>query len=96
MPWMHANKLLMQVSISYLEIYNEVGYDLLDPGRDIRGLEDLQRVQAMEAENGEIHLRNLFLHPASNVEEALNLVQIPNYFLCCIVTFVAACWLTLL
>jgi len=34
-----------QVSISYLEIYNEVGYDLLDPGRDIRGLEDLQRVQ---------------------------------------------------
>ena len=27
-----------QVSISYLEIYNEVGYDLLDPRRDIRGV----------------------------------------------------------
>ena len=32
------------VHISYLEIYNEIGYDLLDPDREIKALEDLPRV----------------------------------------------------
>ena len=34
----------------------------------------------MEAENGDIHLRNLILHPASTVEEALNLVSTASTF----------------
>jgi hypothetical protein len=34
-----------QVSISYLEIYNEVGYDLLNPDREVKGLEDLPQVR---------------------------------------------------
>lgn len=34
-----------QVHISYLEIYNEVGYDLLDPNRDVKAMEDLPQVQ---------------------------------------------------
>ena len=58
-----------------MEIYNEVGYDLLDPGRDISGLQDLPRVQAMEDEDGGVHLRNLALHKAASEEEALNLVS---------------------
>ena len=57
-----------------MEIYNEIGYDLLDPGREISGLEDLPRVQAMEGEEGMVHLRNLALHKAASQEEALNLV----------------------
>lgn len=32
--------------ISYLEIYNDTGYDLLDPNRDIKMLEDLPKVRA--------------------------------------------------
>lgn len=32
-----------EVHISYLEIYNEVGYDLLDPSHESKGLEDLPR-----------------------------------------------------
>lgn len=31
----------MQVFISYLEIYNEIGYDLLDPTREVQAMEDL-------------------------------------------------------
>jgi hypothetical protein len=31
----------LQVYISYLEIYNEVGYDLLDPTREVQAMEDL-------------------------------------------------------
>lgn len=33
-----------QVYISYLEIYNEVGYDLLDPTREVQAMEDLPQV----------------------------------------------------
>ena len=34
-----------QVHISYLEIYNETGYDLLDPDREVKALEDLPKVK---------------------------------------------------
>jgi hypothetical protein len=34
-----------QVHISYLEIYNELGYDLLDPEREIKAMEDMRQVR---------------------------------------------------
>lgn len=64
----------MQVHISYLEIYNETGYDLLNPDREVQMLEDLPKVAIMEDEESNIHMRNLSIHRASNEEEALNLV----------------------
>ena len=60
--------------ISYLEIYNENGYDLLDPQHQASKLEDLPKVTLMEDEDNNIHLKNLSLHPANNEEEALNLL----------------------
>ncbi|KAK9811828.1 hypothetical protein WJX72_010914 [[Myrmecia] bisecta] len=62
------------VHISYLEIYNEVGYDLLDPNREVQMLEDLPRVHIMEDDESNIHMRNLSVHRANNEEEALNLL----------------------
>uniref|UniRef100_H2Z181 Kinesin-like protein n=1 Tax=Ciona savignyi TaxID=51511 RepID=H2Z181_CIOSA len=58
--------------ISYLEIYNESGYDLLDPRHEAAKLEDLPKVALMEDPDQNIHLRNLSLLPAQNEEEALN------------------------
>lgn len=60
--------------ISYLEIYNENGYDLLDPKHDAAKLEDLPKVSLMEDSDQNIHLKNLSVHQASNEEEALNLL----------------------
>ncbi|XP_035656727.2 kinesin-like protein KIF6 isoform X1 [Oncorhynchus keta] len=60
--------------ISYLEIYNEVGYDLLDPRHEASRLEDLPKVTIMEDPDQNIHLRNLSLHQSANEEEALNLL----------------------
>eukprot|EP00661_Eupelagonemidae_sp_cell13_P006507 gene6508-3878_t len=60
--------------VSYLEIYNESGYDLLDPSHDNKALEDLPRVTILEDEDGNCHLRNLSMHQAANEEEALNLL----------------------
>ncbi|KAM9316891.1 kinesin-like protein KIF6 [Gastrophryne carolinensis] len=62
------------VHISYLEIYNECGYDLLNPQHQDSKLEELPKVTIMEDPEQNIHLKNLSLHQASNEEEALNLL----------------------
>ena len=40
------------VHISYLEIYNETGYDLLDPDREVKALEDLPKVSPTPSLSG--------------------------------------------
>ena len=65
--------------ISYLEIYNETGYDLLNPDREVQMLEDLPKVAIMEDEESNIHMRNLSIHRANNEEEALNLVGVDGW-----------------
>ncbi|XP_032109518.1 kinesin-like protein KIF6 isoform X2 [Sapajus apella] len=60
--------------ISYLEIYNECGHDLLDPRHEASSLEDLPKVTILEDPDQNIHLKNLSLHQATTEEEALNLL----------------------
>ncbi|KAJ7340963.1 hypothetical protein JRQ81_004250 [Phrynocephalus forsythii] len=60
--------------ISYLEIYNECGYDLLDARHEASRLEDLPKVTIMEDPDQNIHLKHLSLQQATNEEEALNLL----------------------
>ncbi|KAK2825896.1 hypothetical protein Q5P01_020110 [Channa striata] len=60
--------------ISYLEIYNEMGYDLLDTRHEASRLEDLPKVMIMEDPDQNIHLRNLSLQQSTSEEEALNLL----------------------
>jgi kinesin family protein 6/9 len=60
--------------ISYLELYNEQGYDLLDPSHETKSLEDLPKVSILEDEHGNFHLKNLSMHPAETEEDALNLL----------------------
>ena len=68
---------IRQVHIAYVEIYNEAGYDLLDPAREgaVAGFADLPRVGVLEDDEGRLHMRNLSLHCATTEEEALNLVS---------------------
>ncbi|KAJ3149855.1 Kinesin- protein 6 [Geranomyces michiganensis] len=63
-----------ELSVSYLEIYNEVAYDLLDDTREAKKLEDLPKVSLQEDDGGNIHLRNLSCIAAKDEEEALNLL----------------------
>ncbi|NXF67298.1 KIF6 protein, partial [Ciccaba nigrolineata] len=60
--------------VSYLEIYNECGYDLLDSRHEASRLEDMPKVTIMEDPDQNIHLKNLSLQQATNEEEALNLL----------------------
>ncbi|XP_071327412.1 kinesin-like protein KIF6 isoform X2 [Trachinotus anak] len=66
--------MLYTTHISYLEIYNEMGYDLLDSRHEASRLEDLPRVVIMEDPEQNIHLKNLSLQQSANEEEALNLL----------------------
>eukprot|EP01138_Halocafeteria_seosinensis_P000681 gb/GECG01000697.1/.p1 GENE.gb/GECG01000697.1/~~gb/GECG01000697.1/.p1 ORF type:complete len:767 (+),score=130.76 gb/GECG01000697.1/:1-2301(+) len=61
-----------RIFVSYLEIYNENGYDLLDPKHDVSSLDELPRVTMREDADGNIHLRNLSMHQVNSEEDALN------------------------
>ncbi|XP_027857341.1 kinesin-like protein KIF6 isoform X1 [Xiphophorus couchianus] len=68
------SSVMYTMHISYLEIYNEVGYDLLDSRCEASRLEDLPKVMIMEDTEQNIHLKNLSMQQSGNVEEALNLL----------------------
>lgn len=65
-----------KVLISYIEIYNGQGYDLLDEDHSSKNLFDLPKVQIMENEYGQFVMKNLSIHKAENEEDALNLLFI--------------------
>jgi kinesin family protein 6/9 len=61
--------------VSYLEIYNDNGYDLLcDRHSQSTQLENMRKVSMLEDEEGLFHFRNLSTHPVTSEEEALNLL----------------------
>lgn len=64
------------ISVSYFEIYNNEGYDLLDKSHDNprNQLKDLPRVQPYEQPNGQLALRNLQLHKVTTEEDAFNIL----------------------
>lgn len=64
------------VNISYMEIYNNKGYDLLDENHTSKNLFDLVPVQILENESNQFVLRNLSVHRVDNEEDALNLLFI--------------------
>ena len=63
-----------EVLVSYMEVYNETAYDLLDPEHEGKALEELSRVTLQEDEEGRVHARGLSRRPARTEEEALNLL----------------------
>lgn len=65
-----------KVNISYLEIYNESGYDLLDENHASKNLYDLPKVGMYEDKEGHFKMTNLSVHRAQTEEDALNLLFI--------------------
>ncbi|CAD7931766.1 unnamed protein product [Amoebophrya sp. A25] len=63
-----------QCFISYLEIYNNFGYDLLSRDENATKLEELPKVSLREDEDGNMHLKNLSVNVANTEEDALNLL----------------------
>jgi len=62
--------------VSYLEIYNNYGYDLLDENHSSKNLFDLQKVHVWDNGQDQFILKNLSVHRVDNEEDALNLLFI--------------------
>jgi len=62
--------------VSYLELYNESGYDLLAADEDVEvsRLDDMPKVTMLEDEDGNYHFRNLSVNQVNSEEDALNLL----------------------
>jgi hypothetical protein len=60
------------VRISYLEIYQNRGYDLLDPDHEPQKVQDLNAVVMKEDKHGNMQLSNIKALPVSTREDALN------------------------
>eukprot|EP01063_Lacrimia_lanifica_P012316 TRINITY_DN1892_c0_g1_i1.p1 TRINITY_DN1892_c0_g1~~TRINITY_DN1892_c0_g1_i1.p1 ORF type:complete len:893 (+),score=304.60 TRINITY_DN1892_c0_g1_i1:135-2813(+) len=61
------------VRVSYLQIYNDKGQDLLNKGQDARSLDDLPKVTVHEADD-EFVIKDLGQHKCVRPEDALNLL----------------------
>ena len=62
------------VHVSYVEVYNNQAYDLLDPDHETRALEDLPKVTLQEDEEGNVRMVNCSVHRSETEEDALNLL----------------------
>jgi len=65
-----------KISLSYMEIYNDDGYDLLDENHTTKNLSDLPKVIPRELDDETLLLPELSVHKAESEEQALNLLFI--------------------
>jgi kinesin family protein 6/9 len=68
----------INVTLSYFQIYEEHGYDLLDAENETKKLSDLKKMQVLCSANGQMEIRNLSMHNVENEEDALNLLFMGN------------------
>eukprot|EP01059_Diplonema_ambulator_P026265 TRINITY_DN4350_c0_g1_i2.p1 TRINITY_DN4350_c0_g1~~TRINITY_DN4350_c0_g1_i2.p1 ORF type:complete len:678 (+),score=195.42 TRINITY_DN4350_c0_g1_i2:52-2085(+) len=61
------------VRVSYMQIYNDKGQDLLNKGRDAKSLDELPKVSIQEADD-EFVVKELGQHRCDRQEDALNLL----------------------
>jgi len=64
---------------SYLEIYNECGYDLLERKHAEIDFDKWNKITLFEDKQQFLHLRNLSIHPVESEQDALNLLITGNF-----------------
>lgn len=69
----------IQLLVSYLEVYNENVYDLLDKQNLELPFEKWSRVQLREDETGATHLRNLSAHRCRSEQQGVDLLLMGNF-----------------
>jgi kinesin family protein 6/9 len=65
--------------ISFMEIYNENAYDLLDKKHLELSMENWNKVVMQEDDFGNIHLKNLSVHHCTNEQEGIDLLMMGNF-----------------
>ncbi|EAS05652.4 kinesin motor catalytic domain protein (macronuclear) [Tetrahymena thermophila SB210] len=68
-----------KVFISYMEIYNDNAYDLLDSTHLEEPPENWNKVQFQWDDEGNIHLKNITIHPIQNEQEGFDKMITGNF-----------------
>jgi kinesin family protein 6/9 len=68
-----------EIFISYLEIYNENAYDLLDRHHSEMDIEKWRKITVYEDNMGNIIMKNLYMIKVENEQQALDLLMNGNY-----------------
>jgi kinesin family protein 6/9 len=68
-----------EIFISYLEIYNENAYDLLDRNHAEMDIDNWRKIIVYEDNNGNIIMKNLSMIKVENEQQALDLLMTGNY-----------------
>lgn len=74
-----AEEVDYRVFISFLEIYNEQAYDLLDRRNLELSLENWNKINLYEDDTGNIHLRNLSVHECQSEQDGIDLLMMGNF-----------------
>jgi hypothetical protein len=74
----HSEESAFSLFVSYLEVYNESVYDLLDTDHARQPLERWPKVELRESQDGKLHLHGLRVYEARTEDEALRLLFLGN------------------
>jgi kinesin family member 6/9 len=67
-----------KVFISFIEVYQEACYDLLDQDKRLKKLEEWDKIQTKEDSNGELSLEGVRVYECESEESALSLLFLGN------------------
>ncbi|KRX08676.1 P-loop containing nucleoside triphosphate hydrolase [Pseudocohnilembus persalinus] len=65
--------------VSFMEIYNENAYDLLERKHLEQPLETWNKINLFEDDYGNIHLKNISVHSCANEQEGIDLLMMGNF-----------------
>lgn len=74
----HSHRTAFSLFVSYLEVYNESVYDLLDPDHSHLPIDKWPKVGMREGADGQLHLRGLRVYETRAEEDALHLLFLGN------------------
>ena len=67
------------VYVTFMEIYNENGYDILDTKHSEDPMEKWTKIQLYEDIYGNLHLKNLSIHQIYSEQEGIDLMMMGNF-----------------
>jgi len=65
--------------VSFMEVYNENGYDLLDRKHVESNMDEWTKVSIYEDDYSNLHLRNLSIHLCSSEQDGIDLLMMGNF-----------------
>jgi kinesin family protein 6/9 len=68
-----------KVYVSYFEIYNECGYDLLDRKHAETPFDRWNKITLYEDSDANLHLKNLTIHSCTCEQDAIDLLMMGNF-----------------